>query len=93
MCNKGMKPKDLIPGSIKERKAETKEFAIRLGKHLRKFRESKDISQEGLSNMAGYYHTFVGKIENGRYSPSLYTIWRLTHYLGISLSDFFKHFK
>ena len=63
-----------------------------IGKHLKKIREAKGISQEQLSNKAGYYHTYVNKIEQGKYSPSLHTIWRLSNALGLSLSDFFKSF-
>ncbi len=41
---------------------------------------------------AGYYHTYVNKIENGRYSPSMHTMWRLIHALGLTLAEFFKDF-
>lgn len=87
-----MKPKYLNPDSPDDRRQEKKEFAVEIGKHLRKVRESKGISQEKLSEKAGYYHTYVNKIEQGNYSPSLHTIWRLSHALGISLPEFFKNF-
>jgi len=86
-----MKPKDV--DSIKQRKAEKKKFAKTIGNHLRKIREAKDISQENLSLKAGYYRTYVGKIEQGQYSPSLHIIWRLADALGMSLNSFFKNFK
>ena len=63
-----------------------------LAYRLRKIRESKGISQENLSINAGYYRTYVNKIEMGDYSPSLHTVWRLVHALGMNLSDFFKKF-
>lgn len=85
-----MKPRDV--DKVIERRREKKEFALKIGKHLRKIRESKGISQESLSLKAGYYRTYVGKIEQGQYSPSLHTIWRLSYTLGLSLSDFFKNF-
>lgn len=88
-----MRPKFLAnQDTPEERRKEKKEFAFEIGRHLRKIRESKGISQEQLSNKAGYYHTYVNKIEQGKYSPSAHTIWRLSHALGISLSDFFKGF-
>ncbi len=81
-----MRPKVLTYESTpEERRKEKQEFAKAIGKHLRKIREGKEISQEQLSVKAGYYHTYVNKIEQGKYSPSLHTIWRLTHTLGISL--------
>lgn len=88
-----MRPKTLNYESTPEqRRKEKKEFAEAIGKHLRKIRESKGISQEQLSVKAGYYHTYVNKIEQGNYSPSAHTIWRLSHALGLSLTDFFKGF-
>jgi transcriptional regulator with XRE-family HTH domain len=85
-----MQPKDIEKTS--QRRKEKKQFAGKIGKHLREIREKKDISQENLSLKAGYYRTYVGKIEQGNYSPSLHTIWRLSHALGMSLTDFFKGF-
>lgn len=87
-----MQPLNLQGGNALARREEKKKFALKIGKHLRVIRESKGISQEDLSNTAGYYHTYVNKIEQGKYSPSMHTIWRLSHALGISLSDFFKEF-
>lgn len=88
-----MRPLNFYPDKrAAERAEEKKKFALEIGKHLRKVREVKGISQEQLSNKAGYYHTYVNKIEQGKYSPSLHTIWRLSHALGMSLSDFFKGF-
>lgn len=88
-----MNPKNLTNESTPEnRRKEKHEFAIAIGKHLRKIREAKNISQEQLSVKAGYYHTYVNKIEQGKYSPSLHTIWRLAHTLGLSLDDFLKGF-
>jgi len=87
-----MKPKSLNPDSPTERREEKKQFAIKIGKHLRRIREEKKISQEQLSNKAGYYHTYVNKIEQGKYSPSLHTVWRLAHALGFTLSEFLKDF-
>lgn len=88
-----MKPQFLGNESTPEkRKAEKQKFASAIGAHLRKVRESKNISQEQLSIQAGYYHTYVNKIEMGNYSPSLHTIWRLADTLGLSLNEFFKDF-
>ena len=88
-----MKPKTLTYESTPDqRRKEKREFAVAIGKHLRKLREANGISQEQLSVKAGYYHTYVNKIEQGKYSPSLHTIWRLSYTLGVSLEDFFKGF-
>lgn len=85
-----MKPKDVR--SPQDRRNEKDKFGVHFGKHLRKVRESKNISQEKLSLDAGFYHTYVNKMERGYYSPSLHTVWRLADTLGMSLSEFFKGF-
>ncbi len=85
-----MKPIEI--DSSLDRRKEKVLFGKEIGLYLRKLRESKGISQEDLSLKAGYYHTYVNKIETGNYSPSLHTIWRLSHALGMSLTDFFKNF-
>lgn len=85
-----MKPRDFQ--KLNSRRKEKLIFAYKLGQHLKKIRQTRGISQEKVSLDAGYYHTYVNKIENGHYSPSMHTIWRLVHALGISLSDFFRDF-
>lgn len=85
-----MKPRNL--DTVAERRKEKKDFAGYFGKYLRKIREEKSISQENLSLKAGYYRTYVGKIEQGQYSPSFHTVWRLAHALGVSLSELLKGF-
>ncbi len=75
-----------------DRRQEKVKFGFVIGKYLRKIRKNKNISQENLSLRAGYYRTFVGKIEQGLYSPSMHTIWRLSDALGLKLSEFFKRF-
>lgn len=78
---------------VSDRREEKLSFAVQLGKHLRKMRLEKGISQENLSMDSGYYRTYVGKIEQGKYSPSTHTIWRLAHTLGMNLEQFFKDFR
>jgi transcriptional regulator with XRE-family HTH domain len=83
-------PRDFV--KLDSRRKEKGVFGYKLGQHLKKLRSAKGISQEKLSMDAGYYHTYVNKIENGKYSPSMHTVWRLVHALGMTLSEFFKDF-
>lgn len=85
-----MKPQDIQEPS--QRRSEKQKFAKTIGNHLRELREKENISQENLSLKAGYYRTYVGKIEQGLYSPSLHTVWRLAHALGYDLQSFFRNF-
>lgn len=87
---KAMTPKDFQ--SLNNRRKEKHIFAFKLGQHLKNVRTKCGVSQEKLSMDAGYYHTYVNKIENGNYSPSAHTIWRLAHALGLSLKQFFENF-
>lgn len=86
-----MPPRNL--DSVRERRVEKKDFARLLGQHLRRKRLSRDISQENLALECGYYRTYVNKIETGNYSPSMHTMWRLSHGLGMTLSEFFADFE
>jgi XRE family transcriptional regulator, regulator of sulfur utilization len=70
--------------------AEKQAFAAAAGERLRKFRKQTGISQEELSEKAGYYRTYVGHVESGRYSPSLHTMWRFAHVLGVDLGELLK---
>lgn len=85
-----MKPQEIEDPS--QRRKEKQRFALAIGDHIRKLREKASISQENLSLKAGYYRTYVGKIEQGLYSPSLHTVWRLADALGYDLETFFKDF-
>lgn len=76
-----------------ERREEKAKFAQYIGKHLRKMRKKKGLSQEKLSLTAGYSTTFVGKVEQAKYSPSMHAIWRLARTLNLTLSEFFQDFK
>ena len=74
-----------------QKTAEKQKFAKHIGKRLREVREKKtDLSQEQLSEQAGYYRTYVGHIENGKHSPSVHTMWRLAKVMKVDLGDLLK---
>ncbi len=89
MCNDGMKPNF---GNLDRvgKTAEKQKFAKHIGKRLREVREKTGISQEQLSESAGYYRTYVGHIENGKHSPSVHTMWRLAKVMKIDLGELLK---
>lgn len=76
--------------SRNEKSAEKQKFAKHIGKRLREVREKTEISQEQLSESAGYYRTYVGHIENGAHSPSVHTIWRLAKVMKVDLGELLK---
>lgn len=70
--------------------AEKQAFGAYAGKRLRVVRNKMGYTQEQLSEKAGYYRTYVGHIETGNHSPSLHTMWRLAHAMGIDLGELLK---
>jgi DNA-binding XRE family transcriptional regulator len=58
-----------------------------LGKRLKSIRESKNLSQEALAQKAGVYRTYIGHIEVGKYTPSVYTLYKICRALSIDSSE------
>ncbi len=83
-----------MSGNLQEPENEDRElkqqFSLRLGKRLREVRESKQITQEELANRANIYRTYVGHIETGTYSPTVYTMSRLAKAMGIELAELLR---
>lgn len=73
-----------------QKSAEKQKFAKHIGKRLREVRLKTGISQEQLSEKAGYYRTYVGHIENGNHSPSVHTMWRLAKVMKVDLGELLK---
>jgi transcriptional regulator with XRE-family HTH domain len=65
------------------------DIRIRFGKHLRKIREGKGLTQEGLADLAGLHFTYIGQIERGKRNPSLVNLERLAKALKIDASKLF----
>ncbi|MCL6596983.1 MAG: helix-turn-helix domain-containing protein [Firmicutes bacterium] len=54
---------------------------------LREARVKAGLSQEALADRAGVDRTFVGRIENGKQSPTLDTLARMAQALGLRPSE------
>ena len=48
------------------------------------------MSQEDLAHKAGLYRTYVGHLENARYSPSAYVLYKIAEVLKTPLYEFFR---
>ncbi|MBI3887990.1 helix-turn-helix transcriptional regulator [Candidatus Microgenomates bacterium] len=60
------------------------DIRVKFGKHLRKLRDEKGWTQEGLANKAGMHFTYIGQIERGLRNPSLINLERLARALGVN---------
>lgn len=58
--------------------------ATTFGQRVREYRGMKGWSQERLAEEAGVHPTYVGGLERGKYNPTLRTIERFAHALGVS---------
>lgn len=63
---------------------------IRFGDRVRELRKELDISQEELSDKAGFDRTYISGLERGRRNISLKNIQKLASFFNLSLSDFTK---
>jgi len=64
------------------------EFTVETSKRIKKFREKRGLSQEELAHRAGLYRTYVGHLENARYSPSAYILYKISKVLRVDIADF-----
>lgn len=55
--------------------------------HLKKFRESQNLSQDALARKAMVTQEYISQIENGKRFPSLRTLEKLSKALKCTKSD------
>jgi len=60
-----------------------------LGQHVRSLRRARGLTQENLASRAGLSVDAVRRMEAGLYSPSMRTVVKLCHGLGLSRSTLF----
>ncbi len=63
------------------------EAPSKLGALIRARRERLGLSQENLAASAEMSRTYLGEIERGGANPSITTLERLAHALGMKLSE------
>ena len=59
-----------------------------IGRVIKKYRKTKKVTQEQLSEVANISEKHLSKIENGIHYPSLLVFFNIVKYLGIPLDEF-----
>jgi len=73
-----------------EKANEKKQFAKLVGARIKDVRKQNGFTQEKLAEIAGYDSAYIGHIETGRYSPSVYTVWRMAKAMEVDLAEILK---
>lgn len=63
------------------------DLAIAFGKVIRELRLNAGLTQEQLGLEAGLRRTFVSLLELGQQQPSLTTLFKIAHALGVQPSE------
>lgn len=63
------------------------ELSIAFGQVLKAHRKSAGFSQEELAHRAGMHSTAISLYERGGRQPTLYTVFKISHVLGIKPSS------
>ena len=79
------------PHRLRENREKVLEVAI--GREIRAFRKSQNITVSELSDKTGLSIGMLSKIENGNTSPSLTTLQTLADALNVSMTSFFRGFE
>jgi transcriptional regulator with XRE-family HTH domain len=60
---------------------------IRVGKNIRKLRETLGLSQDALSDLAGVHRTYIGMVERAERNITLVSLEKISKALRVSMKD------
>jgi len=66
-------------------------FLFGFSKNLRAIRDKLGLTQEELSLKCGLNYRFYQKLESGKYSPSLSTVFKLSKALKVKVTDLLNY--
>jgi len=72
---------------------ETRAVRRTLGNNIRRLRRRRHYTMEDLSHIVGIHVTFLGHIELGTKSPSIFTLVRLARALEVTPASLFRHIR
>ncbi|MFK7937734.1 MAG: helix-turn-helix domain-containing protein [Roseovarius sp.] len=88
-----MPPSKLSQDPHKAEEPREKNLELAIGRELREFRHSKDMTVADLAQATGLSVGMLSKIENGITSPSLTTLQSLSQALSVPVTSFFRRFE
>lgn len=65
-----------------------KDIRRRVGLNVRKYREEKGLSQEGLAFEAGIHRTYISGVERGIRNPTITVLQRIAQALHLPVARF-----
>jgi len=71
-------------------KKDKKQFTNKVGLLVQQARLRAGLTQEQLADKADFHRTYIGFIEQGVYSPNLYTLSKIAKALRVKLSELLK---
>ncbi len=69
---------------------EIRSFCLQIGKLIAEKRKKIGISQDELAYRTGYHRTYMGIVERGEKTPTIWTLKRISEELNIPLSKLLK---
>lgn len=66
------------------------DILVKLGRHIKISRESRNMTQQALSDISGIAVRTISKIERGKMNPSYEILSILVRFLGISFDSLFS---
>lgn len=61
-------------------------LVLLVSKNIRELRKSYGLTQESMAHQGGFNYRFYQKLESGKYSPNLYTLFRVANQLKVKIS-------
>jgi transcriptional regulator with XRE-family HTH domain len=61
-----------------------------IGKLIQESRKNKEMTQQQLAEKTGLSRNYISDVENGRYTPSAETLFRICSILEIDLNNFIQ---